>query len=257
MRPNERIVVRATGEVSEAAREYAAQQLAGRLSMSSCRLGPVQMRLTWIGAASGVTRPAVAQANVEADGRIVRAQLACSSLPEASKQLGQRLVEQLHRSTLTPPSRPWPDERPRPESTVVAAQEARIVRHKSYELKRCTPQDAAVTMDLRDYDFHLFIDAATGEENVISRVGPTGYRLTRLAGPRPDTAAGARPLIRMTVDVQPVPSGTASQVAARVDLAQLGHRFFRDTDTGRGAVLYRRYDGHYGLLHGPLSPSRP
>ena len=24
--------------------------------------------------------------------------------------------------------------------------------------------------------------------------------------------------------------------------------FFRDADSGRGHVLYRRYDGHYGLI---------
>ncbi|MGI5144425.1 MULTISPECIES: sigma 54 modulation/S30EA ribosomal C-terminal domain-containing protein [unclassified Streptomyces] len=252
MGPNatvEGIVVQAAGAVSEGVREYAAQQMANCLSLLRDRPEPAVVRLTWLGA-SDVARPAVAQANVVRDGRIVRAQLAAPSLAEASERLGQRLIEQLGRSTLTPLPRRWPDERPRPESTVVAGREATVVRRKSYQLERCTPQDAALTMDRCDYDFHLFVDAATGEDSVISRVGPTGYRLTRLAGPRPATVAGTLPVIRLTVDAHPVPSGTTSQIAERVDLAQLGHRFFRDADTGRGAVLYRRYDGNYGLLRG-------
>jgi Sigma 54 modulation/S30EA ribosomal protein C terminus len=28
----------------------------------------------------------------------------------------------------------------------------------------------------------------------------------------------------------------------------MGYRFFRDATTGRGNVVYRRYDGHFGLL---------
>jgi hypothetical protein len=33
-----------------------------------------------------------------------------------------------------------------------------------------------------------------------------------------------------------------------LDETEMDHRFFLDTTTNRGAVLYRRYDGHYGLL---------
>ena len=33
----------------------------------------------------------------------------------------------------------------------------------------------------------------------------------------------------------------------------VGHRFlfFENAATGRGSVLYRRYDGHYGLIEPP------
>jgi hypothetical protein len=36
-----------------------------------------------------------------------------------------------------------------------------------------------------------------------------------------------------------------------IDILELGDLpfvYFRDTDAGRGRVLYRRYDGHYGLI---------
>jgi hypothetical protein len=33
-----------------------------------------------------------------------------------------------------------------------------------------------------------------------------------------------------------------------LDLEGGGFLFFREHERGRGAVLYRRYDGHYGLV---------
>jgi hypothetical protein len=34
------------------------------------------------------------------------------------------------------------------------------------------------------------------------------------------------------------------------EMNAVGHRFlfFEDAETGRGSVVYRRYDGHYGLI---------
>ncbi|MBT2381356.1 sigma 54 modulation/S30EA ribosomal C-terminal domain-containing protein [Streptomyces sp. ISL-111] len=36
--------------------------------------------------------------------------------------------------------------------------------------------------------------------------------------------------------------------AQRLRLTGLPFVFFHDTGTGRGSVLYHRYDGHYGLI---------
>jgi Sigma 54 modulation/S30EA ribosomal protein C terminus len=40
---------------------------------------------------------------------------------------------------------------------------------------------------------------------------------------------------------------------AIAEMDALGHRllFFEDAATGRGNVIYRRYDGHYGLIGPP------
>jgi hypothetical protein len=105
-------------------------------------------------------------------------------------------------------------------------------------------------MDVRDYDFHLFIDAETGAESVVSRVGPTGYRLTRLAGQGPIIADGDCFAAPITVDVHPVPTRTVTQMARRLEIAALGYRFFCDAHTSKAAVLYRRYDGQLGLVCG-------
>ncbi|HWM96585.1 MAG TPA: sigma 54 modulation/S30EA ribosomal C-terminal domain-containing protein, partial [Streptosporangiaceae bacterium] len=43
---------------------------------------------------------------------------------------------------------------------------------------------AAWDMDLMDYDFHLFTEAETGQDTVLYRGGPTGYRIAQVH-PRP------------------------------------------------------------------------
>jgi hypothetical protein len=84
----------------------------------------------------------------------------------------------------------------------------------------------------------IFTDEEAGQDSVIYRVGPTGYRLAHLSGTAPPAATS----VPLTVNVHPVPELTPERLGA----TELPFRFFRDTSTGR--VLYRRYDGHYGLI---------
>jgi len=73
-------------------------------------------------------------------------------------------------------------------------QARRIVRHKSAALPVQDPDAAALTMDLRGYDFHLFSDDHGGQDAVVYRGAQTGYRVA-FAGPVrhrfPATAAAA------------------------------------------------------------------
>ncbi len=41
---------------------------------------------------------------------------------------------------------------------------------------------------------------------------------------------------------------TDEQAADRLDSSNEPFVFYKDTETGRGAFLYRRYDGLYGLV---------
>ncbi|MEV4143838.1 sigma 54 modulation/S30EA ribosomal C-terminal domain-containing protein [Amycolatopsis sp. NPDC049691] len=45
-----------------------------------------------------------------------------------------------------------------------------------------------------------------------------------------------------------MPRLTAEAAGERLDALELPFLFFRDSGTERGAVLYLRYDGHYGLV---------
>lgn len=80
---------------------------------------------------------------------------------------------------------------------------------------------------------------------MIRRVGPTGYRLTRLSGMHPPVDTCGLP---PTVDVQPVRTLSADEALGRLVATELPVMFFQDAATSRGSVLYQRYDGHYGLI---------
>lgn len=241
------IAVDTVGEVLDGAREYVRRQVAAFLRRLPDRVAAARLTLTAF-ARPSAPWPAVAQANLTVDGHPIRAQVAAAFFQEAGRVLRTRLREQAARLAHPDQPRRWPERvgaRSRPMTGSAAFGQRKIVRYKHYSLGRCRPDEAALTMDVMDYDFHLFVDADTGSDSVIYRVGPTGYRLARLAGMAPPGTPVAVPL---TIDVHPVPDLTPAQAVARLEETEMPFRFFRDTMTGRGAVLYRRYDDQYGLI---------
>jgi len=52
----------------------------------------------------------------------------------------------------------------------------------------------------------------------------------------------------VTVSPLPAPRLTVREAAERLDAAGQLFTFFLDARTGRGSIVYHRYDGHYGLL---------
>lgn len=215
-------------------------------------------------------RPYLAQVNADLSGRMVRAHLAAASADEAVDLVCDRVKAQLARlsdlsarncgRSATPrdhgevSEHEWrhgsvptqrPDWFPRP------VEEREVVRHKSFALPRETPDEAAFEMDLMDYDFHLFTDLETGEDCLVHRSaasGASGGQGFRLAQVSPHPEVGAMSVAPMTVSSQPAP--VMDLPSARRRLEALGDRFvfFADDRTGRGNVLYHRYDGHYGLI---------
>lgn len=241
------VVVQTVGEVLDSARDYVRTQVQGFLRRLPSDPSSAKVKLTAFTVA-GVRWPALVQANLCLDDHLIRAQTAAGYFQEASHLLRMRLGEQLARLASSGTPRPWPAPThrvQRPEFADLPGQDREIVRRKAFALRRCTPDQAALTMDLMDYDFHLFIDAETGQDSVICRVGPTGYRLARLASMAPPSTPVTVPL---TIDVHPVQTLTPAEAVQRLNATELPFRFLRDPDTGRGAVVYRRYDGHYGLI---------
>lgn len=239
------IVVQTVGEVLDGAREYARRQIAAFARRLREPLTSARLKLTVLTRPS-VPWPALVQANLVLDGQPIRAQVAARFVQEASRYLRARLGAQVARLASPNVPRAWPAEggsRIVPVPRPVGQRE--IARCKCHPLEECTPDRAALVMDVMDYDFHLFVDAETGQDSVIYRVGPTGYRLARVSRVAPPSAPTSVPL---TINVHPVPELTPEQAVQRLDATELPFRFFRDTATGRGAVLYRRYDGHYGLI---------
>jgi hypothetical protein len=205
-----------------------------------------------------VARSVRAQANVDVDGRLARVTVAATTGHEAVDLLVDRLRQRLVRMAQhwealrgqRPSAEPheWrhggepthrPPYYPRP------LEERQLVRHKSFSPARVSPAEAAWEMDQMDYDFHLFTEDETGEEAVVYRGGPTGYRVARLTAGPTDLDASDVP---MTVSPLPAPRLTVAEARQRLEVAGLPFVFFADAGTGQGCVLYHRYDGHYGLI---------
>lgn len=208
--------------------------------------------------------PVVAQGNVELAGDLdagdlaagpgpagglVRAQVNAATGREGITLLGARLRYQLDRAGPAsagfrhlPLPHPWVAPFPR------AAQARQIVRIKPWRLERLGVDDAVRVMELRDYGFHLFVEAGSGQDSVVYHAGTAGYRLAQLL-PAPERLAPHG--VTLTCFDRPAPALRPAEAADRMGMCEVAFLFFRDTDRLRGSVLYRRYDGHYGLICPP------
>jgi ribosome-associated translation inhibitor RaiA len=230
------------------------------------------------------TETAIAQANLNINGRPARAHAAADTMPAAIDLLKDRLDKRLAHieqnweelrggmSAKEPPEwrdstrigqhweprrggkrvkppHEWrhgnepthrPDYYPRPPD------ERQLVRHKSYSLARETPDEAAFEMESMDYDFHLFTDNASGQDSVIYRADPQSYRIAQV-DPRPDRF-GPDAAAPLTMSATPAPRMTVPEAEKRLEITGLPFVFFANDMTGRGNILYHRYDGHYGLI---------
>jgi hypothetical protein len=204
------------------------------------------------------TNPFTAQANVDVNGYLIRVQVAAPTPGEALSQLESKLRRATERAAARwkdrtgrgpgPAAHEWrlfesprrPSYHPRP------AGDRRVVRQKSFGLAGRTADEAASDMTALDYDFYLFTELGSGQDSVLSRDGQDAYRLAQLT-PRPGRIIrGALPL---AVSEQPATVLTTAEAVTRLSLSGEPFLFFREPDERRrGRVLYRRYDGHYGLL---------
>lgn len=213
-------------------------------------------------------RPVLAQANLTLKGRMLRAQVAGFTGYEAVDRLRERLQGLLERSNrhweARRGGRPEPEpgqwrhnEQPsqRPSYFPRPLEDRQVIRHKTFTPKRISPDEAAWEMDQLDYDFHLFTDSGTARDAVVYRDGPTGYRMQRVGGRPETTPAGPTNEPEATqgnpeVTLNPHTPARLSLDDARqaLEIGGLPFVFFVDRGSDRGAVLYHRYDGHYGLI---------
>jgi len=253
--PTVDIQVETRGEVSLAAPDYAKAKLQAVVERLHEPVLAARVKLTQE-ANHAVVRPALAQAVVDLGGQPVRAHVAARTMAEAVDLLQDRLTTRLarvrdhrdqHRHHATAPAGPgtWGDgdgREHRPHRLARAPQERRIMRHKSYTVSHRTVWDAVFDMEAMDHDFHLFTDAATGRDGVV-------YRDERLGGHcLASTDPAVAPSPGLIVNTAAVPDLSVAEAVSRLDLTGLPFVFFTDAATGRGNVLYHRYDGHYGLI---------
>jgi hypothetical protein len=230
----------ARAEIAHAAREH------------QILLSGLRVKLTTPGPSSaGAT---MAQATAHADGRRIRVEASGDNPLSAVGSLVDRCAARLAVAHDGWSPRPWPDANraDQPGPPLVHRSYGRITRTKTVTPAVCHVQVAAATMDALDYDAHLFIDATTLEHALIHRGGPVGYRIAfvRRSGP---PQAGDLPLV---ADPAAAPELVPAAAVARLDTTLLPFLLFADPESGDGRLLYRRYDGDYGLLI-PIESTMP
>ncbi|MEV7184449.1 sigma 54 modulation/S30EA ribosomal C-terminal domain-containing protein [Kitasatospora sp. NPDC093102] len=202
------------------------------------------LRIRLAAVAGGV----LAQVNAEVDGRRIRVQEATAGLGDSLDRVSDALRTRIRAVSEAWAPLPWPGHRTAAPTGPGGepVREPWVVRRKEPSLVWCSPEAAARTMDAMDYDIHLFTDPATETDAVVYRVGPTGYRLARTvpAGP-----AGRR-TSPITLSPYGAPRLTEAQAVDRLAGAELPFLFFAHPASGRGRVLYRRFDGRLGLIAG-------
>jgi ribosome-associated translation inhibitor RaiA len=250
------VLVQARGEVSTAEHAYAHDKVEHLLNLVQ---GPVLFARVDLTMHADPAREhrAFAKAELDLNGRVVRAHDAATTMFEAVDLLEARLRERLerfthheeakhlrHRGTSEHEWRHGDQAASRPPYFPRPVEERELLRHKTFAVGEMTPDEAVADLELLDHDFYLFKNRETGEDNVIARAGPSGYELFEPSATcsLDETTATIR---RSPARPLAIPPEDAVQL---LDLGDLPFVFFVDPETRRGQLLYRRYDGHYGLV---------
>ena len=209
-----------------------------------------------VAADPAVARPAVAQATIDMNGRVLRAQAAGQTMRAAIEQMADRLRVRLGRAARNWAALrgtiPWPARRmaapghPGPPAPVLPQARRPAGGHQPRQLRGPAGDPGrgdrrAGPAGLRLPPVHRAVDRA-GQRDLPDR---GGYRLA-MAHPKPGRL-GPLPG-SVTVSQLSAPRLSVREAAERLDAAGQPFTFFTDADTGRGCVVYHRYDGHYGLL---------
>lgn len=206
-------------------------------------------------------RPAAAEATIDVNGSLVRAHVASPTLSEAVDELVDRLQRRLdryedrlhrihnRRRTGDSGAGEWhhgdiPSSRaPRVD---LAYEEREIRRRKTFAMEPMSVEEAAFDLGQLDHAFYLFVDAGTGSDAVIAHDREGSLTLQRADGHAAVEPGPSSPPLR-SIDA-PAPVLREADAKEHLDASGLDWLFFVSETSGRGFVLYRRLDGHYGLI---------
>lgn len=255
--PEETVAVITQGDVSDHDIQYALRHIGALVEKVKEPVLFARVKLT-LAPDPARPRPAIAQALLDINGNLIRAHVAAETIPSSIQLLQDRLSDKLdHRAKRRRDLRKRPGvsepgewrhgdlPTARPDYYDRPGEERRLVRRKSFEIEELTPDEAALDMEQLDHDFYLFRDLDSGEDAVIERQPDGSYRLTRL---HPATADLGPTSEAVVVSDYPPPELAVDEAIERLEAIGQRFLFFADTTTGRGNVVYHRYDGHYGMI---------
>lgn len=224
VRPVHEIVVE--GETTARAKAYAIEKFASLTRLSPLPVFSGHVRITRTTHHDPGKR-IIVEANLDVNGRPLRAQVAASSSYEAIDLARDRLRRKLSQLGRHPAKQSGRERSHRPGYAQRAVAEREVLRRKTFEPATASLDEAEFDLEMLDYDFLLFTEERSNLDTVVSRDGQAGYRVTLLA-----TA----------------PTLTLAAAKSTLDATDLPFIFYREPESNRGNVLYRRHDGHYGLI---------
>lgn len=247
------VQVTTRGEVDRSTVQYADRKVRHATGYATQPVMAVRVVLT-MAPDPAVARPARAEATLDVSGTQIRAAATGVEMREAIDLLDGKLEHNLlqhqdrertrHRWIGLSAEHEWrrgdlPTRReawfPRPP------EERDVVRRKTFELEPMTPDEAAFEMDLLGHDFYLFKDSTTSKDAVVFRDGEGNVAVRGEAVLGPDVPRGPEVVRR-------APALSEREAKARLEVSGEHFVFYLEPETGRGRVLYLRYDGHYGLI---------
>lgn len=251
------VVVATTGDVGQADQAYAVDKVRAVVGLVDEPVLLARVRLAMERHAS-IARSAVVQVLLDLNGDPVRAHVASHSFREAADLVERRLRDKVqHRAEHRLANRRRPEMAElgewrhagvpieRPEHFPRPVEDRQLVRHKTFAVGALSPDEAVFDMDQLDFDFYLYVDLSSGADSLVERRPDGSLRLH-------STDTSSMRLGSVTSDValspSPVPTMTVVEALERLNAGGEAFVFFSNAATGRGNVVYLRYDGHYGLI---------
>ncbi len=254
-RPPFQLVIR--GTVGEDTRRYARTRIGHLVDTVGRPVRFIRVKLTAVDN-PGNERPAMAEVVLDLDRIIVRAHADAPTFTEAvdrvvdrlqvrirhdrsrrrARQRGRDPINGSQRSPLPPPPAGF-------EPGSVKPDRPEIVRHRSFAPDDLTIDEAAWDLDMLDYEFLLFVEADSGDDAVLS-VGDDDLLVIQFRQPVEGDPADC--VTDVLTAEGPPPSLRPSEAIELLEATRNRFVFFIDPGSGRGNVVYRRHDGHYGLI---------
>ncbi len=186
-----------------------------------------------------VERPAVAKASLDVSGRQVRAHVAAPTMREAIDELETRLRRRLQVLS-------GHNEQRRQETGTLGARNLAPRRPPSVTDPRTSrgPSRSASSCGARATRCKL----STREARPSSWSSSTSTSISSRTWTPGRTRSSSGPGTARSRSFDTGPTERVEAATEQLDLMDEPFVFFVDAESGRGNVVYRRYDGHYGLI---------
>lgn len=233
------IEVSRKGQVPQDALDRAVEKVVHVAERAREPITHVEVRLS-VESAAHHERPASAEATLNVEGAPVRAHISAPTVDEAVDALTDRLKRRLdrhedrrhhldHRRHQTGEATPgqWrhgDHAADRPPFADVPVEDREVRKHKTLASGAMTFDEAAWDLIQLDHAFYLYEDIDTGSDRLAVRRGD-----------------------EVGIEDGP-PHLTLAEAKSQLEISGAPFLFHLSGDPERGRVLYRRYDGHYGLL---------